>query len=274
VGNSRNEMKKYLRLFNISFQQEFAYRLNFILWRARNVMQILIFFFLWDAIFSGGATQIFGYDKAKIFTYAFALIIVRAIVMSSRSADVAGQIANGELSNLLLKPINYFSYWLTRDLSSKFLNILFSIFETVVLVLILKPNVFIQTNPVYLISFTLALIIAMFIYFTTIMMTSFVPFWVPEIVWGAQFLVIVIVVEFLSGAFLPLDIFPPTVYQILRFTPFPYLIFIPIKIYLGNFDYSMVIQSLIIGTAWCWVLWRIVNYIWKKGLLVYEGVGR
>ena len=237
-------------------------------------MQILIFFFLWDAVFSGGAKQLFGYDKARIFTYAFTLIIVRAVVLSSRSVDIAGQIANGELTNLLLKPINYFSYWITRDFSSKFLNILFGVVEATILVLILKPNIFLQPNPIYVVSFLISLLIAMFLFFSLLMLTNFIPFWVPELSWGAQFLVVVIVAEFLSGAFFPLDVFPASVYQILRFTPFPYLVFIPIKIYLGNFSLSLVFQSLAIGIIWSLILWKIVNYVWGKGLLVYEGVGR
>jgi ABC-2 type transport system permease protein len=267
-------MKKYLRIFNISFQQEFIYRLNFILWRFRNVMQILIFFFLWDAVFSGGASQVFGYDRTKIFTYAFVLIIVRAVVMSSRSTDVAGQIANGELTNLLLKPINFFRYWITRDLSSKLLNILFGVVEISVLLSILKPSVFIQTDVFYLLTFVFSLAIAMFLFFCLMMLTSMVPFWVPELSWGAQFLVIAIVAEFLSGSFFPLDVFPSIVYQILRFTPFPYLVFIPIKIYLGNFDISLVYQSLAIGLIWCAVMWKLMQVVWKKGLLVYDAVGR
>ena len=267
-------MRKYLKIFKISLTQEFAYRLSFILWRLRNVMQILIFFFLWDAVLSGGRTEVFGYDKARIFTYAFVLILVRAFVLSSRSVDVAGQIANGEITNLLLKPINYFRYWLTRDASSKALNIIFGIFETTVLVLILKPNIFWQSDPIILLAFILSLLIAMFLFFSLLMLTNFVPFWVPELSWGAQFLVIIVIVEFLSGSFFPLDVFPPVVYQILRFTPFPYLVFIPIKIYLGSFDTSLVLQSLVIGITWSFILWKVMNYVWKKGLTVYEGVGR
>jgi ABC-2 type transport system permease protein len=106
------------------------------------------------------------------------------------------------------------------------------------------------------------------------MLTSFISFWVPELAWGAQFLMIVVIIEFMSGSYFPLDVFPPIVFQILRFTPFPYLVFIPIKIYLGNFDSSLVVQSLIIGLAWSLILWKIVNYVWKKGLMAYEGVGR
>jgi ABC-2 type transport system permease protein len=267
-------MIKYWSIFKISFQQEFAYRLSFILWRVRNVMHILVFFFLWDAIFSGQTTQIFGYDKAGIFTYAFALIIVRALVMASRSSDVAGQIANGELTNLLLKPVRFFSYWITRDISSKLLNILFGVVEATVLIVFLKPNLFFQTNPTYILAFVLSLLIAMFLFFNLMMLTSMVPFWAPEMAWGAQFLVVVVVVEFLSGAFFPLDVFPQTVYQILRFTPFPYLVFVPIKIYLGSFDLPIVTQSLLIGIFWCIALWKFTKYVWKKGLLVYEGVGR
>jgi len=123
-------------------------------------------------------------------------------------------------------------------------------------------------------AFLLSLIIAMFIFFNLSMLTSFVPFWVPELSWGAQFLMIVVIVEFLSGASFPLDIFPNTIYQILRLTPFPYLVFIPIKIYLGNFSYAVVAQSLVIGLIWCVILWKIMNYVWKKGLKIYEGVGR
>ncbi|MFC1625989.1 ABC transporter permease [Patescibacteria group bacterium] len=267
-------MKKFFKIFSISFQQEFAYRLSFVLWRLRNVTQILVFFFLWDAVFSGRNTEIFGYDKAKIFTYAFALIVVRAIVLSSRSSDIAGQIANGELTNLLIKPISYFKYWLTRDLASKVLNIFFGVFEVSVLIILLKPNVFLQPNLLYLIAFIASLIIAMFIFFNLLMLTSFVPFWAPELSWGAQFLVVMVVAEFLSGSYFPLDIFPVGIYQVLRFTPFPYLIFIPIKIYLGNFSSSLVLQSLAIGTLWSFILWKATNYVWRKGLLVYEGVGK
>lgn len=267
-------MRKYLKIFNISFQQEFAYRINFILWRVRNVLQILIFFFLWNAVLPTSSSQVFGYDRAKIFTYAFVLIIVKAVVLSSKSVDVAGQIANGEVTNLLLKPVNYFYYWITRDLSTKFINFFFGTIEATFLILLLKPNIYWQTNIVFVTAFIASLLIAMFLYFNLLMLTNFIPFWVPELSWGAQFLVIVVIVEFLSGSFFPLDVFPPIVYQILRFTPFPYLIFIPIKIYLGSFDIGMITQSLAIGFVWCVILWKIMNRIWKKGLIVYEGVGR
>jgi ABC-2 type transport system permease protein len=267
-------MNKYLSISKISFHQEFAYKFNFVMWRVRNVIQILVFFFLWNSILEGRTEMLFGYNKAKILTYAILLIFVRAITLSSRSIDVAGQISNGDLSNLMLKPVNFFKYWITRDISSKFLNVIFSIVEISAFFLILRPPFFIQTNLVYLVSFVVSIAIAIFIYFNLLMLTNFVPFWFPEVAWGAQFLVIMVVIEFLSGAVFPIDVFPENIYKIMTFTPFPYIIFFPIKIYLGLLSFKDLIICLGIGGVWSYSLWLITNRVFKKGLEVYEASGR
>src|SRR3990167_614794 len=158
-------MKKYLQVFKISFQQEFAYRLNFIMWRVRNVLQIFLIFFLWDTVFSDPSRSVFGYDRSKILTYVFGVIIVRSLVLSARGMDVTGDIAKGDISNYLVKPISYFKYWFTRDVSSKALNISFALGEFLILYLILKPPFFFQENLLIIGAFIFSVIIAILIYF-------------------------------------------------------------------------------------------------------------
>ena len=267
-------MNKYLQLFKISFQQEFVYRLNFIMWRVRNVLQIFLIFFLWDTVFSDPTKVVFGYDRAKILTYVFGLILVRAFVLSARAVDVPGEVASGDLSNYLLKPVSYFKYWLTRDLSSKSLNLLFAFFETAGLFFILKPPFFIQTNPLLIITFLLSIALAMFIFFTIIFINSSVPFWVPEAAWGVNFLVTVIIVDFLSGSLFPLDVLPLAIQNVLNLTPFPYLIFFPLQIYLGKLLPSEIFKGIFISSFWAVALWLFMKFIWKKGLKVYEAYGR
>ncbi|MFV1916944.1 MAG: ABC transporter permease, partial [Patescibacteria group bacterium] len=212
-------------MFKISFQQEFVYRVSFIMWRVRNVLQIFLVFFLWDTVFFDSGREVFGYDRTKILTYVFGLLLVRAFVLSARTVEVAGEISSGDLSNYLLKPLSYFRYWLTRDISSKALNLTFALAEGSILFLILKPPFFLQTNFFLIIGFLIALVIAMFIYFVLLFITSSVPFWIPEAGWGVHFLVTVVIIEFLSGALFPLDILPSVIQDFLNLTPFPYLIF-------------------------------------------------
>ena len=133
---------------------------------------------------------------------------------------------------------------------------------------------FIQTDPIQILLFIFSLIIAASIFFSIAMLTSFIPFWIPEVSWGAQFLIIVIFVEFLSGAFFPLDVFPEAIFKILQFTPFPYLIFVPIKTYLGVATSITTPWSLLIGFTWSLILWILMKRVWQKGLKIYEAVGR
>jgi ABC-2 type transport system permease protein len=267
-------MGKYLSIFKISFEQEFAYRLNFILWRVRNVFQILLTYFLWSTVFTNPGVQIFGYDRAKILTYVFGIMIVRALVLSARAMDVSGDVARGDLSNYLLKPMSYFKYWFTRDISSKVLNLIFASLEFSILFIILKPPFLFQSNILILGIFLICIILAIFIYFSLLFIISSIPFWAPELGWGSHFLVTFVMIEAFSGALFPINILPSVFQSIAMASPFPYLIYFPVEVYLGNISGASLIGGLMIATAWTGVLMFTMNFIWQRGLKVYQAIGR
>jgi len=201
-------------------------------------------------------------------------MIARAFVMSARAADVSDDIAHGDLSNYLLKPITYFKYWFTRDLSSKALNLLFAALEFTILFFLLKPPFFFQTNPQALIFFLVSIALAVLIYFFLLIIISCIAFWAPELGWGGHFLITIVLIEALSGSVFPINILPQTFQSIVMATPFPYLIYFPVQVYLGTISGFAILGGLMIEAAWCGVLWFVMNYIWQKGLRVYESIGR
>lgn len=267
-------MKKYLQIFKISFEEEFAYKLNFILWRFRNVIQILMTYFVWSMVYSDPGKIIFGYDRAKILTYVFGIMIVRALVMSARSMDVGNDISTGDLSNYLIKPMNYFKYFFTRDAASKLLNLVFAVVEFLLLFIILKPPFVFQTNLLSILGFLIALILAICIYSLILFLLSSIPFWVPELGWSSQFLVAVVIVEVLSGMVFPINILPHVLQSIILATPFPYLIYFPVEVYLGNVTGWAMFGGIMVAAAWAGILWLSLNIVWKKGLKVYQAFGR
>ncbi|KKR39559.1 hypothetical protein A2210_01465 [Candidatus Woesebacteria bacterium RIFOXYA1_FULL_40_18] len=266
-------MKKYLSVFKISFQQEFVYRLNFIMWRVRNVLQIFLIFFLWDTIFSDPGRVVFGYDRAKILTYIFGLAIMKAIVTSSRTIDVAGEISDGKLSNYLLKPVNYFKYWFTRDVASKSLNLIFAVFEVTILYFILKPPFFFQPNPLLLVLFLTSLLSGVLLYFFLLFIFDMFAMWYPEQGWGPIFFLFIFV-EFLGGGLFPLDILPAAIQKGLYLTPFPYLYFIPLQIYLGKLGIIESLWATLVAGVWILVLGFTLKKLWQAGLAVYKSEGR
>lgn len=238
------------------------------------MLQFILVFFLWDAAFVEPGQILFGYSQNQMFTYIFGLLIVRAIVLSARSVEVAGEISRGDLSNYMVKPLSYFKYWWTRDLSSKVLNIVFASVEFLALYLILRPQFYFQTDPVYLASFVVTLGLAVVIYFSLLFITSAVPFWWPENAWGAHFLLTAIFIEFLSGALFPLDVLPQQLLTVLSYTPFPYLIFFPIEVYLGKVPYPMIIKGILVSFVWGLMLYVLMKRVWGKGLKLYQSHGR
>lgn len=267
-------MQKYLQIFKTSFEEEFTYKWNFILWRFRNVLQIVLTYFLWSTVYSDPGKNIFGYDRAKILTYIFGVMIVRALVFSAKAMNVSSDVANGDLSNYLLKPMSYFKYWFTRDVASKVLNLVFAAGEFAVLYFIFSPNFYFQTNILNILAFLLSIALAIAIYFLILFLLSSLPFWVPEIGWASHFLVTVVITESLSGALFPINILPQTFQSIIMATPFPYLIYFPIEVYLGNVQGWAVLGGLGVAISWTGILWFALKIVWQKGLTAYQAFGR
>lgn len=265
-------MKKYLTVFTVSWQNGFVYRINFIFWRVRSVILVITVYFLWEAIFRNGGV-IFGYNRERILTYVFLTLVIRSLVLGLRSIDTAGEIADGRLSNYLIKPINYHLYWFVRDLADKLLNIVFSVLEIVILYLVLRPPIFIQQNISFLLSFAIFLIIAVFINYLLAAITSNFAFWTPENAWGFWF-VLQILQDFLGGIMYPLDIFPQKIYEFLKLLPFPYLLYFPVNIYLGKIEGPEILKGLLISCFWLIVLALILRREWSLGLRSYQAEGR
>lgn len=266
-------MNKYTSVFVISLAQEFAYRANFIMWRLRNIVQLLVIYFLWDTVYADPNKLLFGYDRAKMMTYVFGVLILRSIVTATRSNDVPGEISRGDLINYLVKPVHFFKYWFSRDLASKVLNLAFSAVEGVALYMILRPQLSFPPSSVSFLLFLLSIVIAVVLYFLLVMTFASITFWVVEQAWGLMFLLFVFT-DLLGGIVFPIDILPALVQKLIYATPFPYLIFMPIQIYLGKLNYLESLQSIAVALVWVFLLAFLLRKLWAFGVQQFRAEGR
>ncbi|MBI2029674.1 ABC-2 family transporter protein [Candidatus Gottesmanbacteria bacterium] len=264
-------MRKYLLVAKNTWDEYMQYRLNFVMWRVRNVLRLIIVYFLWYAIFNQRG-ELFGYNESQILTYILLSSIVASIVFSTKTQDIGEEINSGNLSNLLIKPISVFKYWMARDLGDKLLNIAFSIVEVFVLIIFFKPPLFFQTNPIFIFLFILGIGFSLAIYFLISILIGFFGFWTPD-VWGPRFL-FYIFLEFFAGSLFPLDILPKPVFSTLQLLPFNYLLYFPVKIYLGQLSILSIFEGFFVGLVWIIVLYLFTNKVWFKGLKSYGAYGR
>jgi ABC-2 type transport system permease protein len=266
-------MKKYLTVFAVSWQNEFVYRLNFVLWRFRNILRLLMTYFLWRGVFASNAS-VYGYSQNQMLTYVFLVLVVQTFVTSAPSADnIGSEISNGDLNNSLVKPFAYLPYWFTRDLASKLLNIIFAVFEFALLWFVFQPQIQLSLSFPGLIYFLVSILSAMVIYFLLSVSARFTAFWMPENTWGLSFLLLVLL-EILAGGIFPLNILPVWAQTALQFTPFPYLVYYPIAIILGKVSLLVVPRIIFQSVIWSAALYLLTRYVWHKGLSVYSAAGQ
>lgn len=258
-------MKKYLTIIQTTLKEYSVYRLNFLLWRLRTFLNLLIVIFLWEAAFTS-KNQLFSSQKNYFLSYLIYAITISYLILGTRTIDIADEINSGSIINLLLKPISFFKFYFVKDLADKAVNLFFAAIEASLVMYFLKISLFYPKNIFLGIVF---LVNGIFISFFINLLLSFVGFWSRE-VWAPRFLFIVIV-SFISGSFFPLDILPKSIYQLLLLTPFPYLYYLPTKVFLGE-KVSFLVTFF--SFFWTIIFYYLTKKIFLKGLKSFSFWGR
>ena len=270
-SNTVTQMNKVWHYANITWANGFAYPLSFALWRFRQVLSFIIAFSLWDAIYAS-SSQAFGYSKAEMLTYIFIANIISYFVLSSRTVYVANMIRMGELSILLVRPIRFFSFWFASDIADKLQNLLFAVVELSILFFLFRPPLFFPSSSTIVALTLIVIFLAMLLYFFINLCLGFLAFWSPD-VWAPRFL-FMMVLQLTAGSFFPLDVFPQQIVSLLSFTPLPYLMYFPAKIWLQQLRVENLYQGLIILSIWIALFYLLANFLWKRGLKQYGAEGR
>ncbi|HUW21385.1 MAG TPA: ABC-2 family transporter protein [Candidatus Bathyarchaeia archaeon] len=264
-------MRKYFFFGKTVFQEYLTYRLSFVLWRFRNLISFLALIFLWLALYAG-RTELLGYRKEQILTYVIGVAFLRGVVLASRTADLAGRINSGELVKDLLKPIGIMKIYFTRDLVDKLLNLTFSFFEIALVLRFFKFSLYLPKSQLTFVAFLVASFISIILYFLISFWLSLLSFWVDQ-PWAPRWLFGIIFLEFFSGGIFPLDVLPAVYVKIASLTPFPYLIFFPLKIWLGQIDPRQQLKLIMISLFWVISFWVILKKTWIKGIKTYTAYG-
>jgi len=263
-------MKKYITSASIAFGEYFVYRLNFILWRVRNILSVLMMYFLWHAVYLT-RIDMFTYTRESMLTYILLIIFVGSVVLSTRAYKIAEDITTGNLKTFLLQPINYLGVALSKEVTDKLINITFSLVEFAILFIVLHPPLVLPQSMGTLFLFAIALFLGASLYFEFGVILSCIGFWSRE-VWAPRFL-FYIIVTFLSGMYFPLDIVEGPLGVVLTLLPFGYLIYFPIAVFLERLPPSMLLNGFFLSLLWLLVLSLVSHKMWQKGLRTFTAEG-
>src|SRR5213083_2551074 len=113
-------MIKYWHVLNIGIQNTLVYRVNFLFRSLFGLIPLLAVISLWRAIYAGKETGVAGYTLAQMISYYLVVTMVDALTaVNEDDWQIAADIKDGNISQFLLKPIDYLAYRLCLFLSGR-----------------------------------------------------------------------------------------------------------------------------------------------------------
>jgi ABC-2 type transport system permease protein len=237
------------------------------------ILSSLIVIFLWMAIYrSAGKGIIGGYSLGEMVTYLLGGGLINSFILTTaENPETSQSIQDGTLSNLLIQPINPYGIWFFRDLGSKTFVFVIGLLGYLVVFIFFGKYLVFSPNPGHLLFFPVSLALASLLQFFLFQSLSLLSFWV-ENTYGIRFTMRVIM-EVIGGAIIPISFFPQILQKIFILLPFPFLIYLPMRIYLGKIPLDRILLELLKEGGWIVGLALLNAILWKKGVRQYVAMG-
>ncbi len=265
-------MKKYWHVINIGIQNTLVYRVNFLFRAAFGLIPLIATISLWRAIYAGSEAGVAGYSLAQMVSYYLIVTIVDALTaVTEDDWQIAADIKDGNISQFLLKPIDFLTYRLCLFGAGRLIYTAVA-FVPVALFIYYQRQYFVlppdgATFGWFLVSLVLTGLLQFFLSYTL----ALLAFWLLEV---STLIFIVFAFEYIAGGHLfPLDILPPALAKALFFTPFPYQLFFPVSIYIGKTTGGALYQGLFIQALWVIAAYLLARAVWNRGIRKYSAVG-
>lgn len=267
-------LKKYAHVVNVGIQVNLTYRFNFMARTLFGFIPLVAILFMWRTIYSGksGSGLVGTYTLGQMISYYVLITLVDALTaVNEDDWQIAADIKDGNISQFLLKPIDYLGYRLCLFFSGRLTYMGVAAIPITLFVLcfrtyfVLPPDG--ATFGLFLISTLLTALLQFFISYTMAMLA----FWVLEV---STFIFIVFAFEYIaSGHLFPLDILPAGLQQILGYSPFPYQLYFPVSIYMGKAAGADLLKGFGLQIFWVLAAYAAARLLWSRGIRKYSAVG-
>jgi len=265
-------LAKYAKVFTIGIQNTFVYRWAFVLRSVVGIVPLIGTLFLWQGVFSSGGGSVAGYTfSAMILYFAMTVLMENLVTPTDDEWQIAGEIRDGRLSFLLLKPMNYLAYRFSLYASYRLLYSAILAPGIVIVFFALREHIILPSNPSTWLAFAGSTILAALLQFFIAYTIAMLAFWILEI---STIIFITYSFEyFLSGRIFPLDMLPPWLSGVVKWAPFTYELYFPVQIFMERVKGAALAEGLAIQAGWVVVMWLAAVTLWRRGVKKYQAVG-
>lgn len=243
-------MRLFWELARLSFQRQFTYRAasmaglatNFFFGALRAAVMVALF---------GSRQNVEGVSLQGAITYTGVSQASIAFLSLFAWFEVVRSVYNGDIGSDLLKPMNYFVFWMAQDLGRAIANLILRGLPIMAFYALVFDITTPQTAGQWLLL-TIILVLAWILSFSWRFLANLSAFWVPNAIAISRFAFTV--AWFTSGFLMPLRFLPEWFQRLCYLTPFPHSVNTIIEAYLGLLQGSQAVMAVLGQVTWILVL--------------------
>lgn len=270
----RRLMNKYWHVIQLGIQLNLTYRFNFLARTLFGFIPLMAIIYVWQTIYAGKAPgqTVGSYALPEMISYYLLVTIVDALTaVTEDDWQIAADIRDGNISQFLLKPLDYLWFRLCMFFSGRLTYLSVAAIPLALFVFWLKRYFMLPADGITLAMFLLSAFLTALLQFFLSYAMAMLAFWVLEV---STFIFILYAFEYMaSGHLFPLDILPKGIEQLLFYTPFPYQLFFPVAVYMGKFTGVELAKGLAMQAGWVLAGYLLARFAWARGVRKYSAVG-
>jgi len=262
-------MKKYLHVIGIGLQSNLTYRINYLTRTLFSFIPLFAMLALWQKI---GGAQHSGWTRAEmIFYYLLVAVVDVSTAVNEDDWQIATDIREGNISQFLLKPIDYLWYRLCLFFSGRVAFVMMAFVPLAIFIFCFRNYVVLPASAAAWIVFPFSLVLTALLQFFISYAMAMLAFWLLEI---STLIFILFAFEYIaSGHMFPLDLFSSPLFHALMFTPFPYEMYFPVAIYMGKISGADLWGGLFVQLGWVIAAYLLARFMWQRGVKKYSAFG-
>lgn len=264
-------MKKYWALIKTSLQNSLVYRVDFFLWGMNELLDTLVFLFIWIIIF-GERQSIGGFSLAETITYFVGTGMISNITYSWVANDLEDDVRTGNLSSIIIKPISYPLARIMSVMAEKPIDTLVRLVVYLAVAFFFSNKIILDKDPFSLFLVFVSIVFAYLISHLISFCLGCLAFWTTSVKRGLSGLLRTFTNIF-AGGYAPLTFFPLWFQRVAKFLPFGYTRYFPMLIYLRKIETAEIFLGIGVQLVWVLFLYFLGRLLWRQGVKRYEGVG-
>jgi ABC-2 type transport system permease protein len=266
----KGALLKYSQVAKITWKTMIAYQADTWLGAGVSGFRVLLSFLLWNAIFAGRA-EVAGYTLPMMVTYyLIASMLSRLQYQDALAWQLATEVREGAFSKYLTRPMPVISFFLAAGLGRWSYLALVNGEALLLWAVIFSQWIVLPAHLPDLLWLLLliplgALCMLLFNHMIALLSLKYQDVGGLLVLKGGM-------IEFLSGALVPLNLLPAVLTGTLKFTPFYYIVFYPASLFLGTHSEPPFLAVLVV-LIWCLAFFSAGQAWFGHARKYYEGVG-